>query len=345
MTSGTGMKEIMKPAISWVIAGTLLSLALAACNGSQGSNEGNMHERMAIYSLITLSVFAVFIVSFGGGRRRGREPSGGGAVGQPGATYPMSAPELTDYPVYVWDYRSSFHKIVFQPDGAFSKSLGVSSNGLDPTATAAGTWVLTPDGKLRITPRSAGTPHMYTRISVHGSAVLMRPDLGLHEAWYMGPDALACIQISIFGNSASVSSNMRFSTALVSGRTFYGATYPCLVVTTSGEVVADHEATCGLITFHSDGTLAKSADNRIGSAPDYAPSITGTWSVDDGSGVLTVTVSGFRTMASILGLASGEWGLFVGTTTENRLWFPDHERAPARLAAYLFEAVRIIPRF
>jgi hypothetical protein len=69
----------------------------------------------------------------------------------------------------------------------------------------------------------------------------MRPDLGLVEAWYMGPGALACIQISIFGNSASVPATMRFGTALVSGNTFYGATYPYLVVTTSGEVVADHE--------------------------------------------------------------------------------------------------------
>jgi hypothetical protein len=345
MNSGTGMKEIMKPAIPWVITGAVLSLALTACNGNPVGNEGNMHEKMAIYSLIIVSVFAVFLVSFGGGKRRGREPSGGRAAGQPCATYPLSAPELTGYPVYVWDYRSSFHKIVFHPDGAFMKSSGVSTNGLDPTATAAGTWALTHDGMLRITPRSAGMPHTYTRISVHGSAVLMQPDLGLVEAWYMGAGALACIQISIFGNSASVPATMRFSTALVSGRTFYGATYPCLVVTTSGEVVADHETTCGLIAFHSDGTLAKSVDNRIGSAPDYAPSITGTWSVDDGSGVLTMTVSGFRTTAFILGLASGDWGLLVGTTTGNRLWFPDHERAPDRLVAYLSEAVRRIPKF
>jgi hypothetical protein len=308
-------------------------------------NERNMHEKMAIYSLISLSVFAIFLVSFGGGRRRGREPSGVGAAGQSCATFPLSAPEFTDYPVYVWDYRSSFHKIVFHPDGAFSKSSGVSSNGLDPTATAAGSWVLTPDGKLRLTPRSAGAPHMYTRISGHGSAVLMRPDLGLVEAWFMGPGALACTQISIFGNSASVPASMRFSTALVSGRIFYGATYPCLVVTTSGEVVADHETTCGLIAFHGDGTLAKSVDNRIGSAPDYAPSITGTWSVDDEAGALTMTVSGFRTTVFILGLALGECGLLVGTTTGNRLWYPDNERAPARLAAYLSEAVRLIPRF
>jgi hypothetical protein len=304
-----------------------------------------MHEKMAIYSLLTLTVFAVFIVSCGGGRRRGREPSGDGAAGQPGATYPLSASELTGHPAYVWDYRSSYHKIVFHPDGAFSKSPGVSSNGLDPTATAAGTWTLTADGKLRITPCSAGVPHLYTRISGHGSAVLMRPDLGMVEAWYMGPGALARIQISIFGNSASVPATMKFSTALVSGRTFYGATYPCLIVTSSGEVVTDHETTCGLISFNGDGTLAKSVDNRIGSAPDYAPSITGTWSVDERAGSLTMTVSGFRTTAFILGPASGEWGLLVGTTTGNRLWFPGHECAPAGLAAYLSEAARLIPRF
>jgi len=345
MISGTEMKEIMKPALPGVITGALLSFALAACNGGQGSNEGNMHERMAIYSLISVAAFAVLIVSFGGGRRRGREPSGGGVAGQPCATYPLSVAELTGYPAYVWDYRSSFHKIVFHPDGAFSKSSGVSSNGQDPAAKAAGTWALTTEGKLRITPRPAGVPQIYTRISGHGSAVLMRPDLGLVEAWYMGPGALACIQTSIFGNSASVPATMRFSTALVRGRTFYGATYPCLVVTTSGEVVADHDATCGLIVFHSDGTLAKSIDNRIGSAPNYAPSITGTWWVDNGSGVLTMTVSGFRTTAFILGLASLDCGLLVGTSAENRLWFPDNEQAPARVAAYLSEAVRRILKF
>ena len=345
MASNSSTNSMKHTAIPWLIAGAVFLLALTACTVSPESNEGNMHERMAIYSLISLTVFAVFLVSFGGGRRRGREPSRGGAAGQPRASYPLSAPELSGYPVYVWDYRSSFHKIVFHPDGVFSKSPGVSSNGLDPAATVVGTWVLDPDGKLRITPRSAGAPHTYTRISGHGPAVLMRPDLGLVEAWYMGPGALASIQISIFGNSASFPATMRFSTALVSGRTFYGATYPCLVVTTSGEVVAEHEATCGMIAFHSDGTLAKSVDNRIGSAPDYVPSITGTWSVDDGSGVLTMTISGFRTTASILGLASGEWGLFVGTTTENRLWISDHEHALVRLAEYLAEAVRLIPRY
>jgi hypothetical protein len=108
MTSNSGKNSMKNAAIPWVITGVLLSFTLAACNGSQGGNEGNMRERMAIYSLITLAVFAVFLVSFGGGRRRGREPSGGGAAGQPCATYPLSAPELTGYPVYVWDYRSSF---------------------------------------------------------------------------------------------------------------------------------------------------------------------------------------------------------------------------------------------
>lgn len=335
----------MPAGISLAVFAALLAFSLAACNAGQGGYEGRLHERMVIYSLILLSVFAIFIVSFGGGRRRGREPAGRGAPGLPNATYPLSAPELTGYPVYVWDYSSSFHKIVFHPDGVFSKSSGVSSNGVDPTAKAAGTWALTPDDKLRITPRSAGTPNIYTRVSGHGSAVLMRPDLGLVEAWYMGPGALARIQISIFGNSASVPATMKFSTALLSGRTFYGATYPCLVVTTSGEVVADHEATCGLIAFHSDGTLVKSADNRIGSVPDYATTITGTWTVDDGSGVLTMTVSGFQTRAFILGMTSGLCALLVGTTAENRLWFPDHEGAPARLDAYLLEAVRLIPRF
>ncbi|KAB0665617.1 hypothetical protein F6V25_07800 [Oryzomonas japonica] len=347
MTVGTKTNNTEKTAIPGTIAGVVLSLTLAACHGNQAINEGNMYEKMGIYLLISLSIFAFFIVSFGGGKRRGKEMGSGADTGQPRAAYPLSATELTDYPVYVWDYRSSFHKAVFHPDGAFSTSPNVSVNGLDPTATAAGNWTLTPDGKLRITPRLAGKSRTYTCISPHDSAagVLLQPDLGLVEVWYVGPNSLADIQISIFGISASFPATMRFSTAQVSGRTFYGATYPCLEVTSSGEVVTNHETTCGMIAFHEDGTLARSVDNKIGSVPDYAPSITGNWSVDDESGVLTMMVSGFRTTASILGPAPGNGGLIVGTTIENRLWFPDHEQVSATLAAYLSEAVRRIPTF
>jgi hypothetical protein len=179
-----------------------------------------MHEKMAIYSLISLTVFAVILVSFGGGRRRGREPSGGGggwttlrnlpAVGA--GAYRLSGVCL-GLPLFIPQDRLSPGRRVLEIVGRLVQRPG-------PTATAAGTWDLTPDGKLRITPRSAGTPHMYTRISGHGSAVLMRPDLGLVEAWYMGPGALACIQISIFGNSASVPATMRFSTAWSAAKPF-----------------------------------------------------------------------------------------------------------------------------
>ena len=164
----------------------ILSSALAACGTGHDEANGNMSEKMAIFSLITFSVFSIVLVSFGVSRQRNKMPSDKADLIQHGATYPLTTTDLISYPVYVWDYRSSFHKIVFQPDGGLLKSSSAVPNGLDPTVSAAGTWKLTGDGKVVVTLGSIGTTKTYTRISRNGSTVRMRPDFGLLEVWYLG---------------------------------------------------------------------------------------------------------------------------------------------------------------
>jgi hypothetical protein len=213
-------------------------------------------------------------------------------------------------------------------------------NGLDPKVTAVGTWALTSEGKVMMTYGSPGTTKIYTRIAKSTSTVLMKPDSGLVEAWYFGSGSLANIQISIFGCSASVPATMKFTTALVSGKTVYWATYPCLLVTTSGEVAVNHETVYGMITFNGNGILTKSIDNKINSLPNYTPSVSGIWSVDDNSGVLTMTVSGFTTAASILTQESEYCEWLVSTTAENRLWFSDPTNATEKLSTYISEGCK-----
>ena len=334
-----------KVAIPSLLTSAIFALTLAACGGSPDGGNGNTAEKMAIFSLITLTVFSMVLVSFGGSKERSNRSSGKTDLVHQGSTYPLSATDLTGYPVYVWDYRSSFHKIVFHPDGLLLKSSSVSTNDLDPAVTAAGTWALTSDGKVRVTLDPAGTAKLYTRISKNASATLMQPDFGPAEAWHMGPGSLANIQIAIFGYSAPVPAAMKFSTLLVRGKTFYWATYPCIVVTTSGEVAVDHGTTYGMVTFNDDGTMTKSIDNTIGSTPNYTPSVKGIWSVDDTSGVLTMTVSGFTTAASILSQDSGHQELLVSTTAGIRRWYSDPTCAPGKLDAYISDGCKLIKGF
>jgi len=329
-----------KVAIPSSLAIAILSFTLSACGGSNYGSGENMFEKMAIFSLIALTIFSVFVVSFGGSKQRNNRSSGKVDLIRVVSTYPLSTEDLTSYPVYIWDYRSAFHKIVFHPDGVLLKSSSVSMNGLDPKVTAVGTWALTSEGKVMMTYGSPGTTKIYTRIAKSTSTVLMKPDSGLVEAWYFGSGSLANIQISIFGCSASVPATMKFTTALVSGKTVYWATYPCLLVTTSGEVAVNHETVYGMITFNGNGILTKSIDNKINSLPNYTPSVSGIWSVDDNSGVLTMTVSGFTTAASILTQESEYCEWLVSTTAENRLWFSDPTNATEKLSTYISEGCK-----
>lgn len=339
---GNYMKKVAIPSLILI---AILSLTFSACGGSYVGSNGNIFEKMAIFSLISFAAFSIFIVSFGGSKRRNNRSSGRADLIQPGLTYPLSATDLTSYPVYVWDSRSSFHKIVFHPDGVLLTSASVSTDYLDPAATADGTWSLTSDGKVMLTLNSTGTTKKYTRISKYASAVLMQPDFGLVEAWYVGPGGLANIQISIFGYSDLVPVTMKFSSAFVSGKTFYWATYPCLVVTISGEVEVNHETTYGMLTFNEDGILSKSINHKIDSSPDYTPSISGIWSVDDESGVLTMNVLGFTTTASILIQEPENDALLVSTSAGSRIWYFDPANAPDSLDAYISESITVVPKF
>ena len=332
-----------KVAILSSVTIAILSLTLTACGGSHDGGDGNIVEKMAIFTLMALTVFSIFIVLFGGSTERSNRLSGKVDLIQNGSTYPLSTIDLTGYPGYVWDYRSSFHKIVFHPDGVLLKSSSVSTNGIDPAVTAEGTWALTSDGKVQVTLNSAWITKIYTCISRNTSAVLMQPDFGLLEAWYLGSGSLANIQISIFGYSASVPATMKFTASFISGITVYWATYPCIVVTSAGEVAVNYETTCGMITFNEDGTLTKSIDNKIGSTPNYTPSISGTWSVDDESGVVSMTVPGLTAVGSILIQEKEKCELLVGATAENRIWYSDPTNAPGKLAAYISEGCKLIP--
>lgn len=320
-------------------------LTFSACSGSYVKSNGDIFEKMAIFSLISFAAFSIFIVTFGGSKRRNNRSSGRAGLIQPGTVYPLSETDLIDYPVYVWDFRSSFHKIVFCPDGALLTSSSVSTDYLDPAATSDGTWSLTPDGKAVLTFHSTAATRIYTRISKYTSTVLMRPDSGPIEAWYMGPGGLANIQISIFGYSALVPATMKFSAAFISGKTFYWATYPCLVVTISGEVEINHETTYGMFTFNEDGILKKSINHKIDSSPDYTQSISGIWSVDGESGVLTMNVLGFTTTASMLIQEPENNTLLVSTSAGNRIWYSDPVSAPDSLDAYISEAITLVPKF
>jgi len=333
------MKKVAMPLL---ISIAIIAFTLSACGGSQDGGNGNIVEKMAIFSLISLSVFSIILVSFSESRRKSLRPSDKVDLIQHASAYPLTTSDLTSYPVYVWDSRYSFHKIVFNPDGVFLKSSSVLTNGLDPAVTAVGIWSLTSEGKVQVTHTSSGTTKIYTRVSTTSSTVLMQPDFGLVEAWFFGIGGLANIQISIFGYSATVPATMKFTTAFVSGRTFYWATYPCIIVTASGDVAVNDETTYGMITFNEDGVLTKSISNMINRTPNFTPSFSGIWSVDDNYGVLTMTVSNFTTTASILTRESEDFELLVHTPSENRIWFCDPSNALEKLESYISEGLKLI---
>ncbi len=315
-----------------------LVLTFTACARGEGGVGGNIFEKMSIFSFITLTVFALVLIAFGAGKSRKVSPSAETGLGvRIGPAHPLTAAELTGHPAYVRESRTSFRKMTFAPDGAFLESLSVTTNGVDPIVSPAGTWELTSDGVVRIIPTYPGTARTYACVSesVYGAAALMKPDSGPVQAWYCGPHALANIQISIFGFPASAASSERFTASLVSGLTVYWTTYPCLTVTDEGEIRVNPEATCGMIAFHEDGTLTKSIDNRLGSTPDYTLSIPGTWQVDNFTGALTLTVHGYSTLMAILSRDTEHKSLLVSTPGGNRRWYCDPATASADLAAFL----------
>ncbi len=298
-----------------------LMFFLDCCSRSDGGSEGHVVEEMAIFSLIALTFFAITYISFAGRKERSDELKNREVLIRTASIQPFTSTELTAYPVYVWDSRASFHKIGFDADGLFYESSSVKENGIDPAVASTGTWALSSDGKVRITQSASGTVTTYARVSQNRTeATLIRTDSGQLEAWHIGPFGLSNMQASIFGFPSSVETAAKFTTTLVSGRTVYRTTYPGIFANDSGEARFDSEAVCGMIIFNADGTFNKSIDNEIGPTPDYAPTIKGAWHVDEGSGVLTMTVFGYATAATILIRYHDLDSLLVSTTNGTEVW-------------------------
>ena len=86
-------KKMKIVAISSLLAIAFLSFTLTACGGSNYGSGENMIEKMAIFSLIALTVFSIFVVSFGGSRQKNNGSSGKVDLIQHGSTYPLSTSE------------------------------------------------------------------------------------------------------------------------------------------------------------------------------------------------------------------------------------------------------------
>ncbi len=172
---------------------TLAFLLLAACGAREG-HEANVVEKMAIFSLISLTAFALIAISFSGGKG-GKE-----------APHRLTAAELTSYPVYVRDSRTSFYKMAFLADGTFQLSSAVTSNGVDPPAAPAGAWTLVSDGEDRIVLTVAGSARTYICVGHDEDTATsrMQSDSGVVETWYFGPHSLVNAQAYCFGRSASM---------------------------------------------------------------------------------------------------------------------------------------------
>ena len=316
-------------------------VALLSCRGVGSGMEGNIYEKMTIFSLIALTFIAVLLIPFVNSDSRAlsryRE------LVRTSAPLPLTAEMLTSNPVYLWESRKSFHKMLFARDGTFSESGIVTANGLDPAAHPCGTWAITSEGNLQISRQVAAGTRVFTRISQsdHNLATLMRLPSGVAEAWFLGENSLAKVQISCFGYSDSNPSAEKFTTPLLGGRTVYWATYPPVVLTSGEEVSVNPELAYGVLTFHADGTVSKSVNNPIDAPPDYRPTFTGTWRVEEDFGVLNMSVGLYTTEVTLLLPGAGLQNLLVGTTAGAEQWFLDPGKAKEDLITHLAIAVHL----
>ena len=67
-------------AIPSLMLTAVILLTFSACGGIREGSNGDLFEKMAIFSLISFAVFAIFIVSFGGGKQKSRKQSKAGVV-------------------------------------------------------------------------------------------------------------------------------------------------------------------------------------------------------------------------------------------------------------------------
>jgi hypothetical protein len=305
--------------------------------------EGNIYDKMTVFSLLTLVVLAVILVPFVSNTSESKALSRYREVIRNAAANPLRAEDLVENPVYVWDSAKSFHKMVFARDGTLFESEIVTSNGLDPAPKQSGSWALTAEGALQISHKFAAGPKLLTRVSGnrYHLATLMRLNSGLAEAWFLGENSLAEMQISCYGYPQSLASHRKFTASLISGLTVYWASYPCISLTPSDEVSVNPLLAYGVITFRPDGTLSKSINNPIGGTADYNPSFSGSWRVDENFGVLNLSVGLYAAEITLLLQSEERHSLLVGTIAGSEQWFLDPERAKGDLTSYLALGVHL----
>ncbi|MBJ6726449.1 hypothetical protein [Geomesophilobacter sediminis] len=332
-------KVIKRTALAFLV------LVPAACAGVGRGMEGNLYEKTGIFSLIALVLFAMVMTPFLSGLGENRAFARYRERIRAAAPIPIAPELLTRHPVYVWDYRNSFHKLVFTADGSYAESSITTTNGKEPETVPAGSWELTPQGVLRLRPRLTGSDRDYARISAEHPRLpaLMRIGPVSVEAWYLGPDGLAQVQISCFGYSGAVPPVERFSAETVRGRSVYWVTYPSLVPISSYEVEIAPELSFGLLVFNEDGTLTRSIGNTVDGSPDYRPSFSGTWRVAPQYGILHLWVGHLHTEVTLQSRNAASEQLMVSTPEGSELWFLDPERGREELARYLAIATELGP--
>jgi len=323
----------------------LAALSLAGCQGVGAGMEGNLYEKMTIFSLIALTALAVLLLPFLSSGTDSKALARYRVLIRNAAPRPLSAAELTGSPVYLWDSPKSFHTMRFGADGSFSESVLTTTNGIDPAPRPCGSWSLSPAGELQIARDLAAGTRVLTRVSPDGYnlATLMRLGSGLAEAWFLGEQSLAKAQISCFGYSGSRLPTDRFRREALQGVTVYWATYPALLLSRGNEVTVNPELCYGAVTFHPEGALSKSISNTIDAPPDFRPSFTGSWKVDENFGVLNMSTGLYTTEVKLLLRCSAPDACLVGTTSGNEQWFLDPEKGREQLFGYLGVAVHQAP--
>jgi len=319
---------------------------LAGCALPGQGMAGNLYEKTTIFSLIALTVFAIIFVSFIGNGGNSKEEARCRDLVAELPAQPLTADELTAHPVYLWDSRKSFRKLRFAPDGGLSISGIVTGNGVDPKTSPCGQWSLTPEGRVQLSFTGCRGVREYACLTTGANRLpkVLRLAPGLAEPWFFGAQALAQVQISCFGSAESAPAAGRFTSRMLSGKTVYWATYPCIMPADTEELAVNPLLAYGMIRFYEDGTLSRSINNQLGAPPDYLPSFAGSWRVDEQHGVLRISLGMHSSEVTVLLWDGKRHALLAGTTAGAEQWFFDDERAKIDLAEYLAEGAHLAPQ-
>jgi hypothetical protein len=319
------------------VAGMVSVIAVVGCTAIDRGMAGNIYEKMTVFSMIVFFVFAIIFIPFLTGKGNNKVAVGyrEAVKGAPACHLPPA--EFTSNPLYVWDSRRSYKKMLFADDGTFSESTITRGNGEDPKTYPAGNWEVEPDGTLNLSYKLNGSSRSFSCIATgsYNLPAIMRLSSGYVEAWYLGEDSLALAQISCFGYSDSLPPTEKFAAALIRGVTVYWASYPCVLPVSEGEISVNPELAYGVMVFQEDGTLTKSINNPVDGKPDYNPSFTGTWRVDEKLGVLNLSAGLFTTEVVLHLHDAKRNSLIIGTTAGNEQWFLDRQHGNEDLANYL----------